>query len=244
MPASSSKSFDLSALSWPQIAKHLRGDQRLIVPVGACDQFGPHLPIGTSTLISDALARDLSQEYGVLRAPALPYGVNVPASPPRPGTGSLREKTLHRALNDLLAAWYSSGFKEFILITAQEYDPHVEAVAGVLVTGARIRVVEALGIKLGHFLDGPSGPQHGGELDTSLMLFLYPELVRMETARDRPLEEADAAASPGELPEVDADDPGSVGFPTLASAEKGGRIYAYILQKIRDKVFSPGVPEP
>ena len=244
MPASALESLDLSTLSWVQVREHLGRDSRLIVPVGACDQFGPHLPIGTATLIANALARDLSEEYGVLRAPALPYGVNLPSSPPRAGAGSLREKTLHRALNDLLGTWVCGGFEEFILITAQEYDPHVEAVAGVMVSGARIRVVEALGINLAKFLDGSGGPQHGGELDTSLMLHLHPELVSMEAARDRPVTKQSSPSSPGQLPEVEGHEPGSIGRPSMASAEKGERIYAYILDKIRRKVFSPTAPEP
>src|SRR5439155_23343485 len=49
-----------------QIAAALSRDQRLIVPVGTCEQHGPHLPLGADTIIVERLADDLSAEFGVL----------------------------------------------------------------------------------------------------------------------------------------------------------------------------------
>src|SRR5437868_1104720 len=110
-----------------EIAEVLSRDQRLIVPVGACEQHGPHLPIGSDTIIVERLADDLSAEFGVLRAPTLEYGVNVVTERNFAGTASFRRKTLHRALNDLVDTWEASGVREFIFLTAHEHDPHLEA---------------------------------------------------------------------------------------------------------------------
>ena len=52
-------------------------DPRLIIPVGTCEQHGPHLPLGCDTIIVERLSRDLSAEFGVLLAPTVEYGVNV-----------------------------------------------------------------------------------------------------------------------------------------------------------------------
>jgi creatinine amidohydrolase/Fe(II)-dependent formamide hydrolase-like protein len=232
----SSRSRLLTELSWADVDEHIARDSRLIVPVGACDQYGPHLPIGAGTLLAEAVALELAQDFGVLRAPTLPYGVNLPSEHPFSGTAGLHPKNLTRLLNDLLASWEDHGFTEFILVTAHRYDPHVEAIATVTGTTARIRAVEVLGIDLADFLDGPGGREHGGEVMTSLMLHLYPERVNMARARDyRP---------PGYLSDrtqrlkvVPADSPGSIGEPTLATAEKGGLIFERILQRVRAKVF-------
>jgi creatinine amidohydrolase len=238
----SSRSCLLTELSWADVEQHLARDSRLIVPVGACDQFGPHLPIGAGTLVAEAVADELARDFGVLRAPTLHYGVNVPAARRYAGTAGLSEKTLHRALNDLLADWEDHGFSEFILITAHRYDPHVEAIATVTGTRARVRAVEALGVNLADLLDGHAGVQHGGEVITSLMLYLYPDRVNLSRAADF---RADGGSAPhrriGRLPR---ESPGSVGEPSLATAAKGERIYARILQKIRTRVFlEPEEPE-
>jgi creatinine amidohydrolase len=234
--ATESTSLLLSDLSWPDVREELERDQRLIVPVGACDQFGPHLPIGAATLVVECFARDLSRDFRVLRAPAVPYGVNVPGEKPYPGSATLREKTLHALLNDLLANWEDQGFREFILLTVHDYDSHVEAIATVTGTNSRVRVIEVLNINLSEMLAAQPGPQHGGEILTSLMLHLHPELVRMDRALDH-LPDDTTVSTLRRTTTIPGESPGSIGQPTLATAEKGRRLYEYIREKIRSRVF-------
>lgn len=244
MSSATASSYLLTDLSSAEVRGRLASDRRLIVPVGACDQFGPHLPIGAATLVAEAVAVELSRDFGVLRAPTLPYGVNVPADEPSPGAASLREKTLHRALNDLLICWEDAGFDEFVVITAQLYDPHVEALATVTGAESRVRVLEVLGMDFSEFLGGPAGPQHGGEVLTSLMLFLHPDKVNLTLARDWSVDQP-GARSISNLERIPSASPGSVGHPSRASAEIGRRIYDHIVQRIRSKVFlsSPDSPD-
>jgi creatinine amidohydrolase len=228
------RTTDLLHLTPLQVGEWLRSDPRLLLPVGGCEQHGPHLPMGAGTVVAEALVNDLSREFGVLRAPTVHYGANVPAKETFPGTASLKPKTLHRMLNELVASWESHGFAEIIAITASQYDPQVEAVATVRAPRARVRVVEALMVDLSAFMEGPVRPQHGGEVLTSLLLHLAPEVVQMEAARDFvPDERRDW----GRLRKLPQGSPGSVGRPTLGTAEKGRAMYEHILQKIRHKVF-------
>ena len=88
-----------------EIAETLARDGRLIVPVGTCEQHGRHMPLGCDSLIVEHLADDLSAEFGILRAPTIEFGVNVATERGFPGNGSVRKKTLHRMLNDLLDTW-------------------------------------------------------------------------------------------------------------------------------------------
>src|SRR4051794_39393789 len=110
----------------PRLIKRIRpgdvqatiaNDPRLIVAVGTCEQHGPHLPLGSDTLIVERLGSDLSAEFGVLLAPTVEYGVNVETEKGFPGNASLRKKTLHRMLNDLIDTWEVTGIREFILLT-------------------------------------------------------------------------------------------------------------------------------
>src|SRR6476659_6048542 len=121
-------------------------DPRLIIPVGTCEQHGKHMPLGADTLIVELLADDLSAEFQILRAPTIEYGVNVATERGFPGNASVRKKTLHRTLNDLLDTWESTGVKEFILLTAHEHDPHQEALATVITTRARVRVIDIFSV--------------------------------------------------------------------------------------------------
>jgi creatinine amidohydrolase len=231
----SSRSFLLTDLSWMEVRSHIAHDARLIVPIGACDQYGPHLPIGASTVVAEAVAAALSRDFGVLRAPAIAYGVNLPAERQFGGAASLREKTLHRLINDLLASWEDHGFTEFILITAQSYIPHVEAIATATGTTARIRVIDLLDIDFSEHLRGERLPQHGGEVLTSLMLYLDPDKVNMDAAEDLPASAIEG--SPIRLTELPARSLGCVGYPSYASRETGERIFAEIVRRIRSKVF-------
>jgi creatinine amidohydrolase len=238
------RSYAIADLPWTDVAAHLERDRRLIVPVGACEQSGPHLPVGAGTVVAEALARDLSREFAVLLAPTLPYGVNLPGEETYPGGAALRPKTLHRALNELLAGWAAQGFQEFVAITANVHGPHAEAIATVRAAGGRVRVVEALSPDLSTFLEGEAGPEHAGEVLTSLLLHLRPGCVRLDRASDFVMDPAMRRKFvSGRLRRVPSGGGGAVGEPSLASAAKGRAIYEHILQKIRLKVFIAPPPD-
>lgn len=215
----------------------MAADPRLIIPVGTCEQHGPHLPLGCVTIIAERLAEDLSAASGVIVAPTLEYGVNAAGDGIFPGNATMRKKTLHRMLNDLLDSWEGSGFREFILLTAHDYDAHQEALDTVIAPSARVRVVDIYAVDIADLLVGQAGHLHGGEADTSLMLYLAPELVHMELARDFTLS-ADALRRyrRGNL-RVPRDSAGSIGRPTLATADKGKAIYDRIYGRIRERIF-------
>jgi creatinine amidohydrolase len=231
-------SLSLDELSWIDAAAHLARDPRLIIPVGALEQHGPHLPLGSNVLIARRVAVDLSTRFGVLRAPTMYYGVNVPSERAYAGTAALRQKTLHRAINELLAGWEAHGVDEFIILTAHRHEPHLDALATLLTSSARVRVVSVWDVEVGDLLKTQPGPLHACEAETSVMLYLYPELVRMDRARDFELspDQFDRYIR-GQLPAPPAGGAGVVGNPTHATAELGEAIYSRLLAAIRRAVF-------
>jgi creatinine amidohydrolase len=220
-----------------EVADAIQRDPRLIIPVGACEQHGRHMPLGSDTMIVEHLADDLSAEFGVCIAPTLEYGVNVATERGFPGNASLRKKTLHRMLNDLLDTWESTGVLEFILLTAHEHDPHQEALATVITTKARVRVVDVFAIDFRDVLEGQAAPMHGDEVDTSLLLFLAPHLVQMDLAEDYMMSRDELRRYRRGWLRVPKGSSGSIGRPTLATAAKGAAIYAHIREKVRARVF-------
>ncbi|UCF20596.1 MAG: creatininase family protein [Gemmatimonadota bacterium] len=239
VPVGGGQPLLLADLTWPEVAEYLERDRRLIIPVGTCEQHGRHLPLGTDTLVAERLAHDLSAEFGVLVAPTLAYGVNVETEEAYSGTASLRRKTLHRALNDLLASWEGHGFDEFILITAHFHDPHLDAVTTVVTEHARARVVDIQSVDIRDYLDQQSGPEHAGEAETSVMLYLRPDLVRADRIQDYLLDPQQMGRYlRGRMPKPPAGCEGAIGHPSSGTAKKGEKIYRHVLARIREKIFS------
>jgi creatinine amidohydrolase len=233
----------LKELRPAEVAQLLADDPRLIVPIGTCEQHGPHMPLGCDTIIVEHLADDFSSEFGILRAPTLEYGVNVDTERGFPGNASLRRKTLHRMLNDLIDSWEATGVREFVLLTAHEHDPHLEALATVVTSGARVRVVDIFEVDFSDLLEGQAEPMHGDEVDTSLLLHLAPDLVAAELAQDYMMSRDELRRYRRGWLRVPKGSPGSIGRPRLATAEKGERIYERIRTRIRNRVFLAAPPD-
>ncbi len=195
----------LKEMTPARAAEVLAATPRLLVPAGTLEARGPHLPLGCDTFILERLADDLSAATGIARTPALDFGVHATADDPAPGTAALTRKTLHRAVNELIAVWEEvAGVRETLILTAHAADEHLEALSTIRTIG-RVRVADIFALEsLAPLREAPTGPWHGGEIDTSLMLHLAPDLV-------------DQGGIPAGLP---------------ASAEKGARFYGAILSTL------------
>jgi creatinine amidohydrolase len=231
----------LKSLVPDQVRTALERRSSLLVPVGTCEQHGPHLPMGCDTIIVEHLVDDLSARLGILRAPTIEYGVNTTTQRQFPGNAAVRRKTLHRWINELLSSWELGGIQEFVILTAHGDDPHQEALTTIRTHGARVFTVDILALDFTGHLEEASQTAHGGELDTSLLLYLAPHLVRMDLAHDYVPSPRLASRlrrrGTGLVPETS---PGSVGRPSLASAEKGERLYAMIRDRIATRVLGGG----
>jgi creatinine amidohydrolase len=237
-----SAALQLARLVPAQVRAALERDPRLLVPVGTCEQHGPHLPFGCDGIIVERLAFDLSAAFGILVAPTAPYGVNTRTRRPFPGNASVRRKTLHRWMNDLLATWEAGGVREFILLTANRHDPHQEALTTLRTDRASVLTVDVFAIDFTGSLDEPAEAIHGGELDTSILLHLAPDLVQMDLAQDYALRTRHLARHRRGGGTVPAASAGSLGRPTLASAAKGERIYKMIYDRIATRVLGAPLP--
>lgn len=218
-------SWALNELAWPEVRDAIARDPRLIVPVGALEQHGPHLPLGTNMHIAARVACEVSQRLGILRAPPFCYGTTNGAGP-FAGAAGLRRKTLHRSVNELLGQWEHDGFRDFLIISAHRYEPHLEALLMALTSKAVTSVYDLYQVEVSDLLEGAPEHEHAGELETSLMLHLAPQLVRMDRIRDFvPSEQTLRKYTRRRAPTPPMDSGGTLGAPSRATAEKGEAVF-------------------
>ena len=203
------------------------------------------------SLIREAMQPHISQPPGDPLRPELTFRVTIP----QPGRYAIWAqvklgdddfpplRTLHRILNDLVGAWEDGGVREFILLTAHEHDPHLEALSTVVTREARIRSVDVFGIDFSAILEGQGEPMHGDEVDTSLMMYLAPDLVRLELAQDYMLSREELRRYRRGWLRVPPQSSGSIGRPRLATAEKGAAIYDRIRSRIAERIFLHPAPD-
>jgi creatinine amidohydrolase len=193
-------------------------------------QHGPHLPLGTNTLITEAVAEAVSRRSQILLAPSFCYGVWNAGKESYAGSAGIRRKTLHRALNELLSRWEDHGIQEFLILTAYQHEPHLDALLMAMTSSATTTVVNLYTIDAEDLLEASPLSEHGGELETSLMLFLAPALVHHNEA-------VDVVADPrtyrryaqGRVATPPPGSRGTLGFPSRASSEKGEAVfYRYV----------------
>ena len=151
----------------------------------------------------------------------------------------LQRKTLHRALhrarNELLAEWEDHGVQEFILLTAHRHEPHLDALLMAMPSSASTTVVNLYSIDVGDLLEGSPLSEHAGELETSLMLYLVPDRVRLDQATDViPDAKTFRKYARGGVATPPPGSRGTPGIPTRASAEKGGAVFLRYIRSVQE----------
>jgi creatinine amidohydrolase len=234
----------LAALVWPELAARIGPDATAVVPLGAVEQHGAHLPFATDTWIAEALAaRFCAQVPGAVHVPALPLGCS-PEHAEFPGTLSLRDETLAEVLADVVAGLARHGFPRVFLFSAHGGNagplrralPRLRDAAAAAARergAAPTRVVahtdltgltRALQRAAAEQGIGPAtAGHHAGEIETSMLLALHPAAVRREGFAPgtlAPETDAQALFYPSLRPNAPS---GTVGDPRAADAGRGAR---------------------
>ncbi len=239
----------LEQLAWPEVGA-LRDGGLLILPMGATEQHGPHLPVGMDTLLVDKVCAEASARTGVPVMSALRYTVSQGHTPKWPGTFSLRHGTFIAVLRELADWAVATGWTKLMLVNSHFGN---DAPARVAVDQIRSSYMGRLQIALAHVFQlsdeiwsvytEDAGDLHANRAETSLMLHLYPELVKMER-----LEESDDEDRTGgtvfSYPVAQTSLNGVTGRPSGASAEEGRVLFGKMVDALGEKLETAKAEEP
>ena len=180
-------------MTWPEFQ---RVDMSLVIavlPVAAIEQHGPHLPVGVDAVINDGYVKLAAQktpdDLPVLFLPLQPAGVSGEHSE-YPGTLSLSVESAIRAWTEIGDSVARAGCRKLVVMNSHAGNvAAIEAVTQNLRLRWRMLAVHAAWRRLGYPESLFSAREmahgiHGGDAETSLMLALRPESVRMGQARD------------------------------------------------------------
>lgn len=185
----------IERMTWTDVRDAIAAGKRtVIVPIGAMEQHGPHMAIGTDTYLGYEIATRLARTLGnALVAPAITIGYSV-GHLPMAGTVSISEETLAAVIREVVESLIRHGFEDVVLLSSHggNYGALNLAVPSLRRDYPQVRIHsrmdfesglrarEALLQELG--LDPAKVGVHAGQGETSMMLACHPELVDMSQA--------------------------------------------------------------
>jgi creatinine amidohydrolase len=208
---------DLGSLTWTDVAESA---PVIVVPIGSCEQHGPHLPLHTDTVIATAIATGfVRRRTDVVLAPAVAIGASGEHQG-FPGTLSIGTAALTSTLIELVrSADWAGG-----VVLVNGHGGNAAALRSALST------LHADGRRpLSWWPQVPDGDLHAGHTETSLMLAVAPEQVRVDAAVSGPTPTIEHLRDRG----VRASSPsGVLGDPTRASAEAGTELLERLIGQL------------
>jgi creatinine amidohydrolase len=203
-----------------------------VLPVGSFEQHGDYLPLTTDTVVASAIARELSTAYTLLELPPVTISCSHEHSAWH-GTVSISSSTLHSVVNDIYCSIANSGLTALVVLNCHGGN---YILANIVQEGNAQRKQMALfpsgadwaeARKSAGLVTSSHEDMHAGELETSILLHVNPEVVRNGfhtadwVANDR---RHLLTTGMGEYTRS-----GVIGRPSLASADKGKALLASLV---------------
>jgi creatinine amidohydrolase len=156
----------------------IQSGKKIIIPLGSIEQHGPHLPISTDTIIAEYLANQLTKKIPSYALPGIPYGVSFEH---RPFFNiSISNDVLSELLSQTCISLGKNGFNQIIILNGHRGNMGVLQYIPQIVERNNPKM-NVFGINYWHLIEREF--DHGGFVETSLMLAIEPKLVQMQKAK-------------------------------------------------------------
>ncbi|WNQ12546.1 creatininase family protein [Paenibacillus aurantius] len=201
-----------------------------VLPVGAIEQHGSHLPVGTDAIIAEEIASRLAERLDAYLLPCVSISSSIEHRESK-GTVYLKADTLALVIRDIAESLRYTGFKRLVLFSGHGGNWILKPTIRQLNRDFRERGEEMELIlipstialnRLHEIAKHVQGDLHAGEKETSLMLYLCPEHVKDIIPEEEPTAVPQDFMDYFDVTEMTAD--GYWGFPQEATADKGRRL--------------------
>lgn len=221
--------IDLATASWRDAGEAITRGAWAVLPVGAVEQHGYHLPLTVDTDLATGVARGVADALNALLLPPIAYG-DAWNNSGFLGTISLQPDTLRAMLTDIGRELRRMGVPVLVMLNGHFGNKEPILLAGRTLAAEGLRVIhldypglEALAADICD--SEPAGPGffHADEVETSMMLALRPDSVHLEKAvAEYPTFPATFGIEPMQLSEFNQS--GVFGDPCPSTADKGRRL--------------------
>ena len=249
--------YELAELTWEDVRDLDRARTVVLLPVGAIEAHGPHLPLGTDNVIATAMARAAAERLrarglGAILLPPLPYTA-APFGSAFAGTLAIAPETVTALVADIASEITRHGFAALAIANAHLDPAHLSAL------GDAQRLAEARGSRpvicpdltrranaARLTAEFQSGACHAGRFEGSVVLAERPDLVRTDVARALPPVPASlsSAIRDGATTFEQAGGPRAYfGAPAEATAAEGAATIAALGDILAEAVLAALAPE-
>ena len=225
----------LENITMADFKKGLKKIKTIIIPFGTIEEHGSHLPLSTDTIQVYEVVKEVAKKVKVFVAPPVHYGV-LTSTRKHPGSIGISPDSLRAVTRDIILSAYDKGLRNFILISGHAGSIHMSALKEVgesLIEGVpdiKIAIISEYDTiaEEGKKIVETKGDGHAGEIETSRLLYLAPNLVKGRAKEEYPV---------FPVPFIVRDKvkywkDGVWGNPAKANMEKGRRLFAISVDKV------------
>jgi creatinine amidohydrolase len=229
----------LEELTWPEIQDMVAAGSRLcVLPIGATEQHGRHLPTGTDSLIVEAICRGACARTATPVLPTLTISSSHAHTQNWPGTLSYPPRLVIEMVVELASWVHASGFERLLLVNGHAGN---QATLKVAVEEIRWRGTPLTGLvhwfsltpEIKAAVESDADDWHANAAETSLLLHLRPELVRVGEIRDDP-DRTEGLVFSYSVVETSID--GLTGYPSRGSREHGAQLFETAVAALADLI--------
>ena len=175
-------------LSFETLGARVADDPVVFLPIGATEEHGRHLPLGSDTFQAVDMCNALAQRVNGLVLPPLAYGVSTSLRD-FPGTISISHQALNTIVREILSELVRNEIRKIVVVSGHGAQVHMSAIKSAceeISDASDVRIIALCDYDVAYRLRGkqgiPAADGHGGMIETSRMLAVRPSLV----SDDRP----------------------------------------------------------